>query len=84
MFTLYIYEIHRSEQIPDTEVSILKQDVTAKSLTLFTCYPIGTTDARWVNQAILIDTMNEEEFASTNNQKSDKESFTTQSLSQKD
>ena len=34
-YTLYIYTIKRSEEIPETAVDILKQDVTEKSLTLF-------------------------------------------------
>lgn len=64
-YTLYIYTIKRSEEIPETAVDILKQDVTEKSLTLFTCYPIGTTDARRVNQAVLTETLSEEEFQSS-------------------
>lgn len=84
-YTLYIYTIKRSEEIPETAVDILKQDVTEKSLTLFTCYPIGTTDARRVNQAVLTETLSEEQFQSwtkshqsapTTNQNA---SFTTQS-----
>jgi sortase (surface protein transpeptidase) len=62
-YTLYIYTIKRSEQIPETAVDILKQDVTEKSLTLFTCYPIGTTDARRVNQAELTTTLSESEWS---------------------
>lgn len=85
-YTLYIYTIKRSEQIPETAVDILKQDVSEKSLTLFTCYPIGTTDARRVNQAVLTETLSEEQFQSwtkshqsapTTNQNI---SFTTQSV----
>jgi len=63
-YTLYIYTIKRSEEIPEIAVDILKQDVTEKLLTLFTCYPIGTSDARRVNQAVLTETLSEEEFQS--------------------
>lgn len=59
-YTLYVYTIRRSEEIAETNVSILDQTVTEKTLTLFTCYPIGTTDARRVNQAVLTDTLPEE------------------------
>ncbi len=62
-YTLYIYTIKRSEEIPETAVDILKQDVTEKSLTLFTCYPIGTADARRVNQAVLTETLSESEWS---------------------
>jgi sortase (surface protein transpeptidase) len=56
-YTLYIYTIQRSEEIPESQVNILDQTVSKKTLTLFTCYPIGTTDARWVNQAVLTETL---------------------------
>lgn len=62
-YTLYIYTIKRSEEIPETAVDILQQNVTTKSLTLFTCYPIGTTDARRVNQAELTATLSEKEWS---------------------
>jgi sortase (surface protein transpeptidase) len=59
-YTLYVYTIQQSEEIPETQVSILHQNVTQKTLTFFTCFPIGTTDARWVNKAVLTDTLTSE------------------------
>lgn len=56
-YTLYVYTIQQSEEIPETQVSILDQQVSEKTLTLFTCFPIWTTDARWVNKAVLTDTL---------------------------
>lgn len=58
---LYIYTLTLSKEVPETQVSILDQQVSEKTLTLFTCYPIGTTDARRVNTATLTDTLSEDE-----------------------
>lgn len=76
-YTLYVYSIHRSEQISETAVDILNQEVATKSLTLFTCYPIWTTDARRVNQAELIETIpSDKRYAPV-------PAFTTQSVNDK-
>lgn len=56
-YTLYVYTIQQSEEIPETQVSILNQQVSEKTLTFFTCFPIGTTKNRWVNKAVLTDTL---------------------------
>jgi hypothetical protein len=79
---LYVYTIKRSEEIPETEVSILNQNVSEKTLTFFTCYPIGTTDARWVNQAVLTDTIPSEKRTAPEEVASPV-SFTTQAVAKK-
>lgn len=61
-YTLYVYTIQISEQIPATQVSILNQQVQEKTLTFFTCFPIGTTIDRWVNTAALTETISEENW----------------------
>lgn len=74
-YTLYIYTTASSQEVPETQVSILDQQVSEKTLTLFTCYPIGTTDARRVNTATLNNTLSEEERTRGN-----APTFTTQAV----
>lgn len=56
-YDTYIYTVEESKKIAETDVSILDQHVSQKTLTTFTCYPIWTTDARWKNVAVLTDTI---------------------------
>ncbi|MEK7136680.1 MAG: sortase [Patescibacteria group bacterium] len=50
---VYSYEVYDTAIIPPTETSILLQDKNVQELTLFTCYPIGTTQERFVVHARL-------------------------------
>ena len=58
-YTLYVYTIQQSKEVPETEVSILNQNVSEQTLTFFTCFPIGTTLARWINKAVLTEKLSE-------------------------
>jgi sortase A len=49
----YVYEVTETAIIPATEVSILLQDPRVRELTLFTCYPVGTTRDRFMVRARL-------------------------------
>lgn len=60
-FTLYVYTIQRSEEVLATQVSILDQNVTQETLTFFTCFPIWTTLNRWINKAVLTETIQEKD-----------------------
>ena len=47
------YEVYDTEIIPPTETSILLQEKNVQELTLFTCYPVVTTQDRFVVHARL-------------------------------
>lgn len=49
----HIYEVTETAAIPATETSILLQDPGVQELTLFTCYPVGTTRERFMVKARL-------------------------------
>lgn len=55
MGTPAIYEVIETHVVPATETSILLQDTKKSELTLFTCYPVGTTKERWVVRARLVE-----------------------------
>ncbi len=55
MGTPAIYEVFETHVVPATETSILLQDTSKTELTLFTCYPVGTTKERWVVRARLVE-----------------------------
>lgn len=50
----HVYEVIETAVIPATETSILLQDESAQDLTLFTCYPVGTTQDRFMVRAKLV------------------------------
>jgi len=49
------YEVHSTGVVSSTETSILEQQNDDASLTLMTCYPVGTTRDRWVASAHRVD-----------------------------
>ena len=53
--TLSVYEVTETAVIPATETSILLQDENIQELTLFTCYPVGTTRERFMVRAKLLE-----------------------------
>ncbi len=81
-YTLYVYTVEQSKEIPETQVSILDQNVAKETITLFSCYPIGTTDARWVNQWVLTETLSAEQRIKSSPiaEVTEKVAFTTQSV----
>lgn len=50
-----IYEVFEKRVVPATETSILLQERNKTELTLFTCYPVGTTKERYVVKARLVE-----------------------------
>jgi LPXTG-site transpeptidase (sortase) family protein len=53
-----IYEVFDARVIPATETSILLQDTSTNELTIFTCYPVGTTKERFAVRARLVSEKN--------------------------
>ena len=51
----FIYEVYETNIVPPTETSLLLQDMGKKEITLFTCYPVGTTRERFVVRAKLVE-----------------------------
>lgn len=52
----YEYTVKESTQTSTTNTSIIKEVEWKTLLTAYTCYPIGTSDARWYNRAELTNT----------------------------
>lgn len=51
--SVYSYEVYGTDIVHPTQTSILLQEKNVKELTLFTCYPVGTTQDRFVVKAKL-------------------------------